>query len=85
MVLSDLLRFIYTSLKSSQSRRALCLVLLERSILNLLHRLSKEFEDAGNFDRAKLKVSSTFFKSKIFLLIFFLSSVFKKPMSKGAL
>ena len=48
------------SLSSSQSKRALCLVLLEISILKRLQRLSSEFEEAGNFDRAKLRVSSTF-------------------------
>ena len=74
---------MYTSLKSSQSRRALCLVLLERSILNLLHKLSKEFEDAGNLDRAKASESSTLFKSKILNYDILDSKNGKTILSKG--
>ena len=63
-------KLIYTSLKSSQSNKALCLVLLDRSILNLLHKASKEFELPGNFPLATSRLSIMLF----FLISFFLIS-----------
>ena len=54
------------------------------SILNLLHKLSKELDVPGNFSLANSRVSTTFFKLIGFLLIFF-SSWFIKEISKGAL
>ena len=46
---------------NSQSNIALCFVLLDKSILNLLHKLSKEFDDPGNLDLATTQVSIIFF------------------------
>ena len=77
-------KFIYTSLNSSQSNKALCFVLLERSILNLLHNASKEFDVPGNLFLATSKESTINFV----LILSFLSnpnSPFKKLKSKEAL
>ena len=60
-------RLMYTSLKSSQSNKALCLVLLDKSILNLLHNASKELDDPGNLFLATSRESTTSFWLIIFL------------------
>ena len=58
-------KFIYTSLNNSQSNRALCFVLRDKSILNLLQRASREFDVPGNLFLAISRESTT-----NFLLIF---------------
>ena len=77
-------KFIYTSLNSSQSNKALCFVLLERSILNFLQSASREFDVPGNLFLATSRESITNFLSNLFLLIA-LSSPFKNLTSKSAL
>ena len=62
-------KFIYTSLKSSQSKTALCLVLLDKSTLNLLQRASNELDVPGNLLLAISKVSIILFLTIIFLFI----------------
>ena len=55
------------------------------SILNLLHKLSKELDVPGYFDLANSRVSMILLSIFIIFLLIFLSSWFKKVISKGAL
>ena len=66
------------------SKSALCLFLLDKSILNLRQSASKELELPGNFPRASSRLSITF----SFLISFFFmsfNSEFKNAKSNGAL
>ena len=77
-------KFIYTSLNNSQSNKALCFSLRDKSILNLLHNASREFEVPGNLFLATSKESITSF---LFMLSFCIdsSSPSRKPRSNVAL
>ena len=62
----------------------MCLVLLDRSMLNLLQRASSELDEPGNLFLAISRESMTSLVSINFFLIL-LNSPFKKLKSNGAL
>ena len=84
MVLFDQLNLYILLISNSQSIKAVCFVLLELSILNLLQSASKLILDPGNLFLAISRVSITFSFDISFLFIND-NSLFKCPISNSAL